>query len=68
MDRFQRGDEVMYLPDHAKGDWTLPCCEFGIVTAASDNGCVFVEFERGGVPKSCCPRNLLLVSEINVEE
>ena len=36
MEKFQIGDAVLYIPNHAKGDRAHPSCEKGTVSSVHD--------------------------------
>jgi hypothetical protein len=58
-DKFESGDAVTYVPNHAHGDLKHPDCEHGIVSSVNASGTVFVRF--GGRPNSqgCNPEDLV---------
>jgi lysophospholipid acyltransferase (LPLAT)-like uncharacterized protein len=51
--KFQKGDQVRYVPEHAKGDTNHPDCQTGIIVSLSVmgddiiNGVVAVRYFRG---------------------
>ncbi len=45
MREFNKGDRIRYVPSHARGDYTHPDCEDGVVSSVRDNG-VFVKYDN----------------------
>ena len=60
--KFQPGDSVLYIPNHANGNPDHPECERGVVSTVQniDNGkqLVWVRF-KGPTGKSCAIKNLV---------
>lgn len=42
--KFDRGDQVIYIPWHAKGDDDHPDCQYGFVTSDPGEDTVFVRY------------------------
>ena len=47
-DQFQRGDQVVYVPNHAGKDMSHPDVEYGFVTSLNSAGDAFVRYWRNG--------------------
>ena len=62
--KFNSGDKVLYIPNHANGDPEHEDCERGIVSCSSPLGNVFVNFDdqpNNSSSKGCYPENLQLI-------
>lgn len=46
MSQFQKGDKVLYVPTHAKGNSKHPDCERGVVSSIGISGIVFVKYDN----------------------
>lgn len=51
MKEFNVGDQVLYVPNHAKGNHGHPDCEHGLVSSMNDRF-VFVRYVRSGMLQS----------------
>lgn len=56
---FRAGDEVLYVPYHAKGNLRHMDCERGRVNSVSDHF-VFVRFERSALCSQACKPDQLV--------
>ena len=48
--KFQPGDQIAYIPNHAAGDIQHPDVEFGFVTSTNRNGDCHCRYWRKGQP------------------
>lgn len=65
LEDFEPGDEVLYIPEHAKGDREHPDCRWGRVSS-SNSSFIFVKFNEqvknlgweGTTSQGCLPEQL----------
>lgn len=63
---FVKDEDVIYVPNHAKGDVFHPDCDAGRVVRTGNDGVVFVSFYRNyfnelSEPKACNFSNLVKI-------